>query len=89
LDYVSSQLLHEFFEKITNDEIDFEFLELLKKRLVANHSDQPRLTKRWKIKPKVLLLNEIKHLFQLLNSYFGDENNPICRSNCYLNKSIN
>jgi hypothetical protein len=51
LDYVSSHLWHEFLEKISNNEIDFEFLELLKKRLVSDQLDQPRLAKRLKIKP--------------------------------------
>jgi hypothetical protein len=53
LDYVSGHLLKEFFESVPNDEIDSELLEELKKALVSDHSDIQKLSKRWKISPKV------------------------------------
>jgi hypothetical protein len=80
LDYVSPNLLKEFFENLPNDEIDFELLELLKKRSFSDYSDQDKLSKRWKTKPKVLSQTEITELFQILNSHFEDENNPISQT---------
>jgi hypothetical protein len=59
LDYVSGDLLKEFFENVPNEEIDFALLESLKKRAFANYSDRDRLSKRWKTKPKVLSQTEI------------------------------
>jgi hypothetical protein len=77
LDYVSNNLLKEFIDNISNDEIDFEFFEALKKRLFADYSDQQTLSKRWITKPKVLSSSGIAELFGVFNSYFGKEQHPL------------
>jgi hypothetical protein len=77
LEFVSSHLLKSFFENVSNDEIDFGLFESLKKRIFFDCSDQSRLEKRWRRKPKVLSQHEIAEIFEMLNSYFEEMNNPI------------
>jgi hypothetical protein len=77
LNQVSGETLRKFFEKISNDEIDFDLLESLKERLIADYSDLQRFSKRWTTKIKVLSSREITELFQVLNSYFGEEENAL------------
>jgi hypothetical protein len=76
-DYVSSHLFKDFFDDICQNEFNLELLEILKKKLVADYSDQINLSKRWSTKPKILHRIETIELFQMLNSYFGEEQNPI------------
>jgi hypothetical protein len=76
-EFVSSHSLKKFFENIHNDEIDFELFELLKKRLLTDYSDQEILKNRWRMNPKVLSELEIEELFNIFNSFFQQEQNPI------------
>jgi hypothetical protein len=76
-EFVSSHLLKNFFQNIYNDEIDFELFESLKKRLFTDYSDQKSLEKMWKSKPKLISQSGTDELFNVLNSYFQEENNPI------------
>jgi hypothetical protein len=46
LELVSSHLLKRFFENISNDEIDFELFDSVKKILSTDYSDQEQLSKR-------------------------------------------
>jgi hypothetical protein len=77
LEFVSSHLLKSFFENVSNYEIDFELFESFKKRIFLDYSDQSRLEKRWRTKPKVLSQHEISESFEILNSNFDEMNNPV------------
>jgi hypothetical protein len=76
-EFVSSHLLKQFFDNIPNDEIDFELFESLKKRLFTDYSDQEKLSKRWKSKPKLLSQTKTSELLGILSSYFNQKWNPI------------
>jgi hypothetical protein len=62
--------LKEFFVNISNDEIEFEVFESLKKNFFSDYSEQDELSKRWKIKPKILTETETNEICDILNSHF-------------------
>jgi hypothetical protein len=76
LEVVSSDLLKKFFSNISNDEIDCEMFESLKKRIISDYSDQEQQSTRWKLKPKIFCGTEAKEIFDALNSYFENEQKP-------------
>jgi hypothetical protein len=76
-EFVSSNLLKRFFDNIHIDEVDFGVFESLKKRLFSDYSNQDKLSKRWKTKPKVLSESEAREIHDILNLYFSEENNPL------------
>jgi hypothetical protein len=77
LEFVSSPILKNFFQNVVNHEIDFDFLESIKKKVFEDYSDQEKLSKIWKNKFKILSRQEIDDIFDILNSYFKEETNPI------------
>jgi hypothetical protein len=76
-EFVSSDLMKLFFENIRIESIDFDLFESLKRRLFTDYSNLDRLVTRWKLKPKHISPTETIQLFQILNSYFKEEKNPI------------
>jgi hypothetical protein len=82
LDYVSGNLLKEFLQKISNDEIDFELFKALKRRVIPDYSDLGKLSNRWTKNQKSFLKKEINELFQMLTSYCKKNKILFCKSNC-------
>jgi hypothetical protein len=75
-EYVSSHLLKSFFDNISIEDINFELFESLKKRIFSDYSNQKKLSKRWKTKPKILSQKDTDEIFDILNSYFEDPKKP-------------
>lgn len=78
-EFVSANLLKQYFENIYLDDIDFDLFESLKKRLfceiIVSHSDP--ILDRYKSKPKIVSSGELQELYQIFNSFFEEEGNPV------------
>jgi hypothetical protein len=78
--YVSENLLNDFFEKISTNDIDLELLESMKKKIVDGNTNLEKLSQRWKTTPNSLSAEEKCQILNIIDSLSQEKQKSLMQS---------